>query len=370
MKKLNIYALCALAAAALAVPAQARPAVSHQEVVIEEGQTFEGDIVADKAITVKGVVNGSVAALEEAPVTVTGVVNGDVSAVGGAVAVPGAVRGDVSSVGGSVDVTGKVSGDVSSVGGKVTLSGSGEVDGDISSFGGTVITGDKAVHKGSVNNMNLGSLRRNISRAVRASRYAENKNEVPGWVAGGLAGLALMAFFSALVTGVILMLLPPVFFPKNVEAAHAAMKADMWRCCGIGAIIVVCIFPGLLLMLVSILGIPLIPFALILLAAAGLLGLAAFSVLLQDRFFAGIKRGGPQGLLGKVAAGYGLVAGLLFLGHLVPIVGGILSLIGLMLGSFGAMVGLGAAWTTRMGTRPAPVQPAPAVQPVQPPAAQ
>lgn len=362
MKKIKMIALCTLAAAVLTATAQARPAVSHQDVVIEEGQTFNGDIVADKSITVKGTVNGNISSIEEAPVTVAGEVNGDVSTIGGPVNVAGKVAGDVSSVGGKVDVTGRVTGDVSSVGGKVTLSGNGEVDGDISSFGGTVITGDKAVCRGKVNDMNLGSLRRNISRAVRASRYAEDRKEVPNWVLGGLAGVAMMALFSALVTGVILMLLPPVFFPKNVETAAAALKGDLWRCCGIGAVIMVCIFPALLLMLVSILGIPLIPFALMLLAAAGLLGLAAFSVLLQDRFFLGIKRQGPQGLLGKVATGYGLTAGLFFLGHLVPIVGGILSLIGLMLGCFGAMVGLGAAWTTRMGSRPAPVQPAPAAQ--------
>ena len=110
-------------------------------------------------------------------------------------------------------------------------------------------------------------------------------------------------------------------------------------------------FPGLVMMVVSVLGIPLVPFALMIYSAAGVLGLSAFSVVLQGRFFEGLKKTGPSGLPGKVAAGYAIMAGLLFLGKLIPLVGGVLSLIGFMLLTFGAMLGLGAAWLTRMGNQ-------------------
>ena len=377
MKRTIVYALCAMALACGGNALAARPNISHQDIVIEEGQTFNGDIAGDKSITVKGVLNGDVSAIGDAPVTVSGKVSGDVSAVGGPVNVSGAVSGDVSNVGGPVEITGRVGGNISSLGGKVTLSGNGEVDGDISTLGGTVLQQDKAVLKGRTNAFDTGTLRRALASALRSRDYEHHNftdDEAGKWLLGGLAGIAVLALFSALVTGVILMLLPPVFFPKNVETAVGALRGDLWRCCGIGAVILVAFFPCLLLMLVSILGIPLIPFGLMLFAAAGLLGLAAFGVVLQDRFFVGIKRRGPQGLLGKVAVGYGLTAGLFFLGHLVPLIGGILSLIGLMLGCFGGMVGLGAAWTTRMGSRPAPVPPAVPAQPApaqaQPPAQQ
>jgi hypothetical protein len=73
---------------------------------------------------------------------------------------------------------------------------------------------------------------------------------------------------------------------------------------------------------------------------------------LQGRFFEGIKKAGPVGLPGKVAVGYALMAGLMLFGKVIPLVGGVLSLIGFMLLSFGTMLGLGAALMTRMGNRP------------------
>jgi hypothetical protein len=190
------------------------------------------------------------------------------------------------------------------------------------------------------------------------------------WLKGGLIGLGvgigLLIIFSMLLTGVVLLLFPAIFFPKQVENAAAAIEGDVWRTCGVGALIVMGFFPAMLAMLVSILGIPLVPFALMLFTAAGVLGLAAFSVVLQGRFFTGIKKTGPVGLPAKVAAGYGIMAALVFFGKLVPLVGGVLSLIGLMLMTFGAMLGLGAAWLTRMGNRTVTIQAQPpAVPPAQ-----
>lgn len=109
------------------------------------------------------------------------------------------------------------------------------------------------------------------------------------------------------------------------------------------ALMVIGFFPGLLMMIVSILGIPLAPFALMLYAAAGVVGLSGFSVALQGRFFEGIKKAGPVSLPGKVAVGCALMAGLMLFGKVIPLVGGVLSPIGFMLLSFGAVLGLGAA---------------------------
>ena len=123
---------------------------------------------------------------------------------------------------------------------------------------------------------------------------------------------------------------------------------------------VVGFFPGLLMMLVSILGIPLLPFALMLYAAAAaVIGLCGFSVVLQARFFEGIKKAGPVSLPAKVATGYALVAGLMFFGKVIPLIGGVLALIGFMLLALGTVLGLGAAWMTRMGNQTyVPVPPA------------
>lgn len=364
MKNTNKYFLLAAALLCLGQAAQAkRSELRHEDIRIENGQFWSGDAATDKSITVNGTLEGDAISVGGASVTVNGEVTGDLVAIGGSVHVPGRVKGDIASIGGPVAVMGKVMGDIASVGGSVDLSGTGEIDGDISVLGGSFTKGEKSVHNGEVNSFDVRAIRRVLPRVVRLARFAgEHEQGVPGgpWFLGGLVGLGLLVLFSALATGAVLLVLPAVFFPRNVENAAAAMSGDMWRACGIGALLVVAFFPGLLMIVVSVLGIPLVPFALMLYAAAGLLGLSAFSVLLQDRFFEGIKRTGPSSLPGKAAAGYAVMAGLLFFGKLIPLVGGILSLIGYMLLAFGVMLGLGAVWMTKLGNQP----PAPSARPV------
>ena len=376
MKNIKGFLLFAAALMLTGQAAQAgRRELTHDDVVIEKGQTVRGDVATDKSIMVNGTLDGDAVSVGGASVTINGELTGDLVAVGGAIYIPGLVRGDVSGIGGPVSVSGKVSGDVASVGGGVNLSGIGEIDGAISVLGGSLVKGEKALHKGEVHSFDTHAVRTVLPRVLRLVRYAGDRERGQGvnpWMVGGLLGLGLLFFFSMLATGAVLLLLPAVFFPKNVENAAAAISADMWRACGIGALLVVGFFPGLLMMVVSVLGIPLVPFALMVYAAAGVLGLSAFSVVLQGRFFEGIKKTGPAGLPGKVAAGFGLMAGLMLFGKVIPLVGDVLSLIGFMLLSFGAMLGLGAAWMTRMGnqSRAGEVRPVaqPAAQQLPPPA--
>ncbi len=364
MKNIKSCLMFAAALACLGQAAQAsRNELLHEDVVIAKGQTMRGDVATDKSIIVDGVLDGDAVSVGGASVTVNGELTGDLVAIGGTVNVSGLAKGDIVSIGGPVAVSGKVNGDITSVGGGVALN-DGEINGGISVLGGSFLKGPKAVFKGDVRSFDLGALRTVLPRVLKAARYSGGREHGPNpWLVGGLVGLGLLFFFSMLATGAILLLLPAVFFPKNVENAAAVISGDMWRACGIGALLLVGFFPGLLMMVVSVLGIPLVPFALMLYAIAGALGLSAFSVVLQGRFFEGIKKAGPVGLPGKVAAGYALMAGLVLFGKLIPLVGGVLTLIGFMLLCFGTMLGLGAAWLTRMGNqKPALPQAVPPVQ--------
>jgi len=341
--------------------------VRHENVTVEKGQTLHEDVVTDKSLTVNGILDGDAVSVGGASVTVTGRITGDLVSIGGLVGIPGLVEGDVAGIGCPVEISGRVEGNVASVGGSVELSGTGEVDGDISAVGGSIVKGEKTVHKGEVNGFDMRALRSVLPRIISAVRDTQERGPGP-WLIGGLIGIGLIVFFSVLVTGAVLFLLPAIFFPKHVETTAAAISGEMWKACGIGALMVVGFFPALLMMLVSVLGIPLVPFALMIYAFAAILGLSAFSVVLQGRFFDGIKKPGPSGLPGKVAMGYAIMAGLMLFGKLLPFIGGILSLIGFMLLSFGAMLGLGAAWMTRMGSRthvpgPLPQVPQPPVTP-------
>lgn len=392
MKSKGKFSLAAVAALlAFGQIAEARkPEVQHQDIVVLKGQTLEGDVATDRSLLVDGRLDGSATAIGGGSVTVNGELTGDLVSMGGPVLITGAVKGDVSSIGGPVEVSGRVEGDISAVGGRVKLSGAAQVDGDISAIGGAVEKGPQARHKGEVNSFSADAIKGTIGKTLGIARSAGRYNWGDGgrrerrgfnfnfhgsdnggfWPVAGIIGIGLAIFFSMLLTGLVLLLIPAVFFPRQVESARAAMEGDIWKACAIGAIALVGFFPGLLMMVVSILGIPLVPFALMLYAAAAVLGLSAFSVILQGRFFEGLKKAGPVGLTAKVAVGYALIAGLGLFGKLVPFIGGLMSLIGMILLAFGVMVGLGAAWMTRMGTRPyvaeaAPVTPAPA--PVQQP---
>ncbi|HCC47682.1 MAG TPA: hypothetical protein DEQ38_06140 [Elusimicrobia bacterium] len=402
MKKLALAYLASLLV--MGGTAWARqPEVKHEDIMVAKGQTLNGDIATDKSITVEGTLNGDATALGGGTVTVAGEITGDLVSMGGPVLIPGRVRGDVSSIGGPVDVSGRVHGNLSAVGGKVTLSGEGQVDGEISALGGGVDKGPKAVHRGTVNSFSADALKGTLAGALRTARSAARSasgihpgpNDPRNWrtdsysfkgnlsdlggmnsgnfkIFGGLMAAWLAAILLILAAEVLLVTLPAIFFPDNVQKARAAINGDLWKACAIGALMLVGLFPGLLLMVVSILGIPLVPFALILFAAAGLLGLSAFSLLLQERFFVGLKKAGPASLPAQAATGAALLAALFFFGKLIPIIGGALSAAAVMILAFGVMTGLGAAWMTRMGTRPfapAALPAAPATPPAAPAAA-
>ena len=94
-----------------------------------------------------------------------------------------------------------------------------------------------------------------------------------------------------------------------------------------------------------------------LLIAAALMGLASFGMLLADKFLDASRRS-VQSVPGRAALGYLLLTGLSVLGKLMEMAGSPLSLLGgifvffsFILISFGIMVGLGAIWITRMGSR-------------------
>ena len=386
MKSMGKFSLAAVAALLVFWQgAEARkPEVSHEDIVVQKGETFEGDVATDRSLLVDGKLNGDATAVGGGSVTINGELTGDLVSMGGPVSVNGKVDGNVSSIGGQVSISGRVAGNVSSMGAGVNLIGDAEVDGDISTLGGTVQKAPKARHKGSVNSFSQDAIRGTLASTLgmvrnagrydwgprRERRFQWRMDAMDGmdghdmWMLGGLLGLGLLIFFSVLATGLLLIVLPAIFFPRNVERVREAMDGDIWKACALGAVALVGFFPVLLMMVVSILGIPLVPFAVMLFAAAAVLGLTAFSVILQGRFFEGLKKQGPSGLVAKAAVGYALIAGMLFFGKMIPLIGGLISLIGTILLAFGVMVGLGAAWMTRMGSRPFTAAPPPAVPPV------
>lgn len=322
-------------------------------VLVSKGETRDGDIVARGSVTVEGVLNGDAVSLDGA-VSVPGQVNGDIAALAGSVSVAGTVSGDVAALGGGVEVSGRIHGDVAAMGGDVALGPQAEVNGSVALLGGKLRKAESARLNGSVAQLDLGMGRDLLRLATKVSRKAASPDPETkrNWTrAKAAAGLAFMA-------GLVLLVgLCGAFAPRQVENVAAAVEADFWHSAGVGLLLIIAAGPALLLLTVSVVGIPLIPVALLGVMAAKLLAVAAFSLVLARRFAQSTARPSPTVLAG-VLGGFLLLISPNLLGKVVSLlglpggVGGVLLLANLILLSFAVMVGVGAVWTTKFGTNP------------------
>ncbi|MCX5795855.1 MAG: polymer-forming cytoskeletal protein [Elusimicrobia bacterium] len=357
-----LAALALAASAALPAPSWARHRTSFNvearntrqgDVLVPKGETLRENLAATGAIVVDGVVDGDCVSLGGA-VTINGEVRGDVAALGGPADVSGTVNGDLAVMGGPLHISGTVRGDAADMGGDVTLDPKAEVDGDLSLLGGKLHKADGAVIKGTVSLTDLG-LAKTLMPLASSLRYAPKLAERLSPFKRVLEFVMFLIFAAGM--GLMTVLLT-VFLPKQVEATAALMKADFWKTAGVGALVVMLTFPGLLLMVVSVLGIPLIPVAILVYCAAIVMSMAACGLVLTGRFCEVRQMPAPPTLAGA-ALGYGLLVGLMVVGKFLQIfgsagvlLGGIFVVANLVVLSCGVVVGLGAIWLTRMGTKP------------------
>ena len=349
--------LAFLCACVLPRPGQARLNLDarHDAIHVAKGETRNDDIVTSGAIFVEGSLNGDCVSLG-GPVDIAGEVLGDVVSLGGPIVIAGTVKGDVASLGGPVKVLGVVKGEIAALGGIVTLEPRASVLGDVALMGGRLDKSDTAVVKGDVVQLDFSMLKRFVPLLARHGRGRDIPEALERL--SPLYQVFRYGAFLAFTAGIGLMIiLLTAFLPRQVENLAGAIKRDFWKSAGIGALILVLISPGLLLMLVSILGIPLVPMAILLLCAAVLMALASFSLILAERSYGALRKQAPSTLAG-VGIGYLLLVGLLIIGNLMKmtgniggVLGGVLILANIMVLCCAIVVGLGAVWTTRMGSR-------------------
>lgn len=320
------------------------PAVHKGDFTVEKGKTLEGDLAAKGTVTVKGVVTGECIAYG-GPLIIEGECRGEAASFGGPARVSGKVGGDLSSYGGPVDLSGTVANDVSLFGGDLLLRSSAAIAGDVSIFGGKLEQESGSKIRGEIHNFSsalAGSVGRGISEAVTRGERSRRYDGAPkkALISGFLLGLCLIPFLLTL------------FFPGQVEAVAAAASEEFWRALGIGLIIETAIVPGTLALAVSVLGIPFIPVAYAALAAAFVMGLAAFFLLMARRVCLNLGKPAPAAIKAVGLAG-AATAAISIAGGLIPLVGGVLGLALFLTLCCGMTLGLGAVWLTRFGTRPA-----------------
>jgi len=318
----------ALALAAVVMLATVPAPVAAQEtrtggtIVVDADETVDGDLTAfGGTVVVRGTVNGNLVAAA-GNVIVAGQVNGDLEALAGNVRVNGTVTGDASAVGGNVflDEGGRVGGTLEAGAGNVVVEG--EVGGDARLGAESVRVGPSAVVGGDLayaGDLDLAD-GASVAGAVREeSNVSPDVGPVgttlPGWVSwvyGLLANLALGA-------------LALLAFPRFSDGLADRVATDPLRSGGVGLLLLVGIPILLVLLAISLVGIPL-----------ALVGALAYGLLLWLGYVYGAFAVGTLlvGLADADNRWLALVVGLVAVSlvGLVPIVGGLVEFVVLLFG--------------------------------------
>jgi cytoskeletal protein CcmA (bactofilin family) len=250
--------------------------------------------------------------------TVDGHVRKDAAVVGGNMVVNGTVEKDAVAMGGNLRVDGTVEGDAHAFGGNVELGEDALVDGDVSSFGGSVKQADGAQVHGK---------RETFAMASR-------KSERGGTGAAEWLGNLIIQFALLFALGFAFLM----FAPARMKQLGEEMLTQPLACGLTGLLSAVALVPLIVLLVVTLIGIP-VAIALLLLAPVGvLLGLPALASELGTRL--PVLRGRKTQAL-VLALGTGVLMVLFSL----PKVGTFFLVMTLF-------VSLGALVRTRFGNRP------------------
>jgi cytoskeletal protein CcmA (bactofilin family) len=338
-------ALLALAATLLLAPATA--VVTAQSVggvrgtvVVEADRTVASVEAVAGTVVIRGTVTGDVAgAAGTVHVTETGRVGGDVAVAAGVVRVDGAVAGNVNAGAGTVEVseTARVDGDLDAGAGYVSVDG--RVDGDVRVGAETVALGPNARVGGDVR-YDAADFSRDPDAAVEGSVVGERRRSDPVPTPVGSVVTVGYGLLANLFFGFVLLLA----FPAFSDGVVTRVANEPARTAGVGLVALLGVPLVLLVTALTIVGIPLSLVGAVLFAGTLWAGSVYGQYAIAARVF--VALGLPVGWLTLVA---GLV-GFAVLG-VVPVLGGLLDLLALLLGLGALAAGLRAAYgRRRIGT--------------------
>lgn len=223
---------------------------------------------------------------------------------------------------GDAHIAGRVTETVVAIGGSIYLEPGAEVYGDAVSLGGTInLQGDARIG----------------GQQVSMGSFSLDDIHIGPFFSNWLGfNLSVWRLLSLLFLGLIVFWL----VPQQVNRSSAAAELNPLRSVVFGLLGYLALIPMTILLLITVLGIPLIPILWLLVVAGRLLGQVCLG-LLAGRWLA------PKLNL-QTTDVYQMLLGLLVLGLItaIPVVGGLASL-------FYGLVGFGAALWTRFGTKPA-----------------
>ncbi|MBI5510954.1 MAG: polymer-forming cytoskeletal protein [Deltaproteobacteria bacterium] len=180
---------------------------------------------------------------------------------------------DAVAVGGSMTVAGHVRGDAVAVGGSVILEPGAVVDGDAVAIGGGVEVAEGATLNG--NRVSLGGSLGGVVKSLAS--FNPERFLLPAIVLRVLSSLVRM------ITLLILGLLLLAFAPGRIQGVREVLAARPGQSFVTGFGLMLGFVPLCILLAVTLVGIPLIPVAILALIAVVVMGLVAFAVWLGYR---------------------------------------------------------------------------------------
>ncbi|MBA7667251.1 hypothetical protein ES703_75336 [subsurface metagenome] len=237
-------------------------------------------------------------------------------------------------IGGDLTVLGKVKGNAVAIGGNLTLKSSAEIGEDAVCIGGKLEKEEGAQVQGDA--VNIGILKFPCFGKRALFRLGIGGL---GGLLGWLSWWGIFFGITKFIVELILAILLVAFLPRQISVISDSLKKNWWRAILIGILVLICAPLLMVLVGITIVGLPLIPVIVMVLAVAGLLGRVSIFLLVGERLHRAFN---PKPLSSIVTVILGAIA--LNLVGLVPILGPVIYALVLVFG-------LGAVFTTRFGTR-------------------
>lgn len=317
---------------------------------------------AGEKVTVSGIVNGD-AFIAGGEVLIDGEINGDLLVAGGNVTIRGRVINDLRVAGGNLTISGPIEGNVTIVGGDIFLTDNARIGGSLvavggnfqvfspigksatfaagnvvigNSIGGDIVAGvgklDLVQSASVAGNINYWSSEKidvspnaSVSGSITLHQTPQNKQkESEAKVA--LAGLTffwkLVSFTSALILGLLFI----KFFPVFSKGVSTTLQTSTLKSLFIGLIALVVTPVGVVLLLITIFGIPIAAIILIVYLIEIYLTKIFVSLALGEYLAKRFKW--------KISIGWIYLLGLVifFILSSIPVLGALISLSGLLLG--------------------------------------
>lgn len=224
-------------------------------------------------------------------------------------------------IGGQVTVQGLIEHNVIAVGGSIVLTNDAVVRGDVVCAGGVIVKGNEAQVFGDITEINSTNISNAFSSALRG--------ELEGWSL--ILNIISLCFFAVIF---IIALLLTIIIPRPLiavarEIQNYKVKSFFW---GLAATLMM--VPFFMLLVISIIGITLIPIAFTLLLLAFILGYIASGKIIGNYVLVKVLRRPTKSLTGKTILG--LI--LLWLISWIPYLGILVKLFALTFGLGGVLL--------------------------------